>query len=89
MKSMSTTTNAPSRSETVRRSSRWFTVIALLVAVGAFITLAAGGINKNLVYYWTPSDLYARGDRAHGRHRPCDEHHKAKCGTPQPAAGRR
>jgi cytochrome c-type biogenesis protein CcmE len=66
MKSMKTTTSAPPLSRSMRRSSRWFTVIALLVAAGAFITLAAGGINKNLVYYWTPTDLYAHGDKAYG-----------------------
>src|SRR5881628_1293411 len=25
-----------------------------------------GGINKNLVYYWTPTDLHAAGDKAYG-----------------------
>lgn len=50
----------------MRRSSRWYTVIALLVAAGAFIAIAMGGISKNLVYYWTPTDLYANGDKAYG-----------------------
>ena len=39
---------------------------ALLVAAIAFIVIAAGGINKNLVYYWTPTDLFANGDKAYG-----------------------
>ena len=39
---------------------------ALLVAGIAFAVIAASGINKNLVYYWTPSDIRANGDRAYG-----------------------
>jgi cytochrome c-type biogenesis protein CcmE len=53
-------------SESMRRSSFRYTVIAIVVAAGAFLAIAAGGINKNLVYYWTPSDLYANGDKAYG-----------------------
>ena len=52
--------------KSTRRSGRLYTVIAILVAGGAFLAIAAGGINKNLVYYWTPSDLYANGDKAYG-----------------------
>ena len=50
----------------MRRSSRRYTVIAILVAAVAFIAIAGGGINRNLVYYWTPSDLFANGDKAYG-----------------------
>jgi cytochrome c-type biogenesis protein CcmE len=39
---------------------------AFLVAAIAFVVIAAGGINKNLVYYWTPADLRAAGDKAYG-----------------------
>ena len=39
---------------------------AFAVAAAAFIVIAAGGINKNLVYYWTPTDLVANGDKAYG-----------------------
>jgi len=39
---------------------------AFAVSAAAFIVIAAGGINKNLVYYWTPSDLVANGDKAYG-----------------------
>jgi cytochrome c-type biogenesis protein CcmE len=28
--------------------------------------IAANGINSNLVYYWTPSDLRANGEKAYG-----------------------
>src|SRR5437879_13917666 len=52
--------------ERVRRQTRRFMVGALLVAAIAFVVIAAGGINKNLVYYWTPTDLYANGDKAYG-----------------------
>ena len=55
-----------SLTESMRRSSRKYTVIAILVAAVAFIAIASGGISKNLVYYWTPSDLYANGDKAYG-----------------------
>jgi cytochrome c-type biogenesis protein CcmE len=39
---------------------------ALVVAAIAFAVIAASGINKNLVYYWTPSDLRKAGDQAYG-----------------------
>jgi cytochrome c-type biogenesis protein CcmE len=56
----------PSASDAMRRRTRWFMFIAVAVAGIAFIVIAAGGINKNLVYYWTPSDLHAAGDKAYG-----------------------
>lgn len=52
--------------EKMKRSSRWFMLGAFLVAGAAFIVIAWGGINKNLVYYWTPSDLFANGNKAYG-----------------------
>jgi cytochrome c-type biogenesis protein CcmE len=39
---------------------------AFAVAAIAFIVIAAGGISKNLVYYWTPTDLHHAGDKAYG-----------------------
>ena len=66
MNCMRTLPPVPSASETVRRSTFRYTVFALLVAAGAFVAIAAGRINKNLVYYWTPSDVYANGDKAYG-----------------------
>jgi cytochrome c-type biogenesis protein CcmE len=36
------------------------------VAAVAFGVIAATGINNNLVYYWTPSDLRANGEKAYG-----------------------
>ena len=53
-------------SEKVRRKTRWFMLGALLVAGSAFAVIAASGISNNLVYYWTPTDLKANGQKAYG-----------------------
>ena len=53
-------------SDQMRRRSRFFMIGAFAVAAVAFVIIAAGGINKNLVYYWTPTDLHAAGDKAYG-----------------------
>ena len=53
-------------SSQMRRKTRRFMIVAFAVAVVAFIVIAWGGINKNLVYYWTPTDLHAAGDKAYG-----------------------
>lgn len=53
-------------SDRMRRRTRWFMVGALAVAGIAFTVIAASGINKNLVYYWTPTDLHANGKKAYG-----------------------
>jgi len=50
----------------MKRSSRWFMLGAFLVAGAAFVVIAASSMNKNLVYYWTPTDLVANGDKAYG-----------------------
>jgi cytochrome c-type biogenesis protein CcmE len=50
----------------MRRTTRRFMIIALAVAGAALVVIAVGGINKNLVYYWTPTDLHAAGDKAYG-----------------------
>ena len=39
---------------------------ALLVAAIGFAVIAGSGISRNLVYYWTPSDLLHAGDKAYG-----------------------
>jgi cytochrome c-type biogenesis protein CcmE len=49
-----------------RRRTRRFMVGAFAAAAIAFGVIAATGINKNLVYYWTPSDLHAAGPKAYG-----------------------
>ncbi|HUP58934.1 MAG TPA: cytochrome c maturation protein CcmE [Thermoanaerobaculia bacterium] len=52
--------------DAMRRRTRWFMLGAFLVAGIAFVVIAASGINKNLVYYWTPTDLHGAGDKAFG-----------------------
>ena len=53
-------------SDRMRRKTRWFMLGAFAVAGLAFAVIAASGINKNLVYYWTPTDLHANGEKAYG-----------------------
>lgn len=61
-----TMTETHTASDAMRRRTRWFMLGAFVVAAIAFAIIAASGINKNLVYYWTPSDLRANGDKAFG-----------------------
>jgi len=49
-----------------RRKTAWFAIVALGIAAGAFLFITAGGIGKNLVYYWSPKDLRAAGRKAVG-----------------------
>ena len=63
---MTCMTQQLSATETNRRRTRRFIFIAFGVAALACLAIAAGGINDNLVYYWTPSDLRAAGDKAYG-----------------------
>ncbi len=63
---MSNVASNPTASAAMRRQTRLFMVGAFAVAAIAFMVIAAGGINKNLVYYWTPTDLHAAGDKAYG-----------------------
>ena len=49
-----------------RKRTRRFMIGAIAIALGAFAVIAYSGISKNLVYYWTPSDLRANGDKAYG-----------------------
>ncbi len=51
---------------TRRRSGKWFALIALAIAALAFVVITAGGIGKNLVYYWGPKQLRAAGTKAIG-----------------------
>jgi len=46
--------------------TRRFAFIAIAVAAVAFAVIAGSGINNNLVYYWTPTDLQAAGNKAYG-----------------------
>jgi cytochrome c-type biogenesis protein CcmE len=63
---MTDVTQTPSASDAMRRRTRWFMLGAVAVAAIAFAVIAASGINENLVYYWTPTDLHAAGDKAYG-----------------------
>jgi cytochrome c-type biogenesis protein CcmE len=45
---------------------RRLTLLALAVAALALLALSFGGIGKNLVYYWGPTELKAAGDKAIG-----------------------
>jgi len=62
---MPTTPNA-SVSRAMRRRTRLFMLGAFVIAAIAFAVIAMSGINKNLVYYWTPADLHKSGDKAYG-----------------------
>jgi len=60
------TTTTMTETEKMRRKTRLFMVAAFAVAAAAFAVIAASGINRNLVYYWTPTDLLASGQKAYG-----------------------
>ncbi len=46
--------------------SRLFLLIALAVAAIGFAVITGSGISRNLVYYWTPTDITHAGDKAYG-----------------------
>jgi cytochrome c-type biogenesis protein CcmE len=48
------------------RRTRWFALGAVGLAVAAFTAIAVGGLGRNLVYYWGPSQLKAAGHKAIG-----------------------
>jgi len=48
------------------RNRRILSIVAVLVAAGALAFLAMGNIGKNLVYYWSPSELQQAGPEAAG-----------------------
>ncbi len=48
------------------RRGRWFAIGAVAVAAVSLGVITAGGIGKNLVYYWGPTELHAAGDKAVG-----------------------
>lgn len=48
------------------KRSRLFLILALGAAAIGFAIIAGSGISRNLVYYWTPSDLHNAGDKAYG-----------------------
>ena len=56
----------PVRSFASPHKTRWFALGALAIAGTAFFLIASGGIGKNLVYYWGPTQLVHAGDKAIG-----------------------
>ncbi|MFT3842790.1 MAG: cytochrome c maturation protein CcmE [Myxococcaceae bacterium] len=52
-------------SDTTNRN-RVLALGAILVAMGALATIAYSNIGDNLVYYWTPTELLAAGEKAYG-----------------------
>jgi cytochrome c-type biogenesis protein CcmE len=44
--------------------TRLAAALAVIVAVGVLTFLSFGGIEENLVYYWTPGELLAKGESA-------------------------
>ncbi len=63
---MTSVMSTPTASALMRRRTRLFMVGAFVVAAIAFAFIAMSGINQNLVYYWTPTDLHAAGNKAYG-----------------------
>lgn len=49
-----------------RTRRRVLAIAAVLISAGVLAFLAFGGIGENLVYYWSPSELRAAGDKATG-----------------------
>ena len=49
-----------------RNRRRILAVAAIMVAAGVLAFLAFGGIGENLVYYWSPTELQASGEKARG-----------------------
>ena len=45
---------------------RLFLIGALAAAAIGFAVITTSGISKNLVYYWTPTDITHAGDKAYG-----------------------
>jgi cytochrome c-type biogenesis protein CcmE len=48
------------------KRNTWLAFAALLVAGGTLAVLALGGMGQNLVYYWTPTEMLAQGNKAYG-----------------------
>ena len=46
--------------------SRWFALVALAIAGTSFVAITSGGIGRNLVYYWGPTELVQAGHQAEG-----------------------
>lgn len=51
----------------MKRSGSLYLLVAVVLAVGAIVFLAVGGLGDNLVYYWSPSELRAHYDAPAGQ----------------------
>lgn len=56
----------PAQHRLTAGKTKWFAIGALLAAGTAFAVITAGGIGKNLVYYWGPTQLKSAGEKAIG-----------------------
>ena len=45
---------------------RMYALLAIAIAGAAIAFVAAGNLGENLVYYWTPTELVAKGEAAQG-----------------------
>lgn len=57
-------TSAPQGAPSRRRTRRPLAIGAVVLLVAAFSYLIYGGVEENLVYFLTPSELVAKGDKA-------------------------
>ena len=48
------------------KRSRIYLLAALAIAAIGFAVITTSGISRNLVYYWTPTDVTHAGDKAYG-----------------------
>ena len=46
--------------------NRVIALVALVVAGGGLAAIAFGNMGENLVYYWTPGEMLAQGEKAYG-----------------------
>jgi cytochrome c-type biogenesis protein CcmE len=56
--------SSPARNPRARRT---IAIAALAAVLGAFAYLIYGGIDENLVYFWSPQELLAKGADAYDR----------------------
>ena len=56
----------PNQGKPAQGKGKLFVAVALIVAAASLTWLVVGGVEQNLVYYLTPSELTAKGDDAIG-----------------------
>lgn len=50
---------------TAQNRNRWILVGALVVAGGGLAYISLGKMSENLVYYWSPGEMIAQGEKAY------------------------